>query len=146
MHPKEDHIVTLIFTHGLNRTGMRLYKRIVENASNFFQDLGIKEDDEGDYSLFNHCRVIFPNAPKQIVDGLDGQLMNSWFNYNNTFRSEEHDGNLDQLQQEADQDDLQLAVETFNELIQDELGFVLNEDPSRVFIAGFSQGASLVLA
>jgi predicted esterase len=72
--------------------------------------------------------------------------MNSWFNFNNTFRNEENDGDLDLLQQEAEQEDLLLATESFNELVQDELGLVLNEDPSRIFIAGFSQGASLVLA
>ena len=58
----------------------------------------MNDDDETDYTIFNHCRIVFPNAPKQAVTGLDGRQMNSWFNYNETFRDEANEGNLEKLQ------------------------------------------------
>ena len=64
--------------------------------------------------------------------------MNCWFNYNETFRDEVNDGDLEKLQEEGDQDDLRAAVERLNDLIEDELEKVMNNDISRVFIGGFS--------
>ena len=91
-----------------------------------------------------NCRVVLPTAPTQAVSCNGGMEMASWFDiFELTPRTIP---DLKQIRSMLNQDDVTTSVKLLNDLIDQELKTLPNQDLSRIFIGGFSQGAMVSLA
>lgn len=109
---------SLIFMHGLGDSG--------EGYVNTFQD--------SSRPVPNTTRVLLPTAPLSPVSFAGGQLMNSWFDFKG-FTSEN----------DVSQQDIMKNTKMIIELVHQEAK-KFNGDYKKVFVGGFSQGASIALS
>ena len=73
--------------------------------------------------------------------------MNSWFNVYRTLRQKGiRSNNLGRIRKNYNQEELKEAAEQLNELILEEQKKLPDQDASRIFIGGFSQGCMVSLA
>jgi predicted esterase len=80
-------------------------------------------------------KIIIPCAPVQNVDVNDGKPTTSWFNINKKHGKEIHEDSIDFNQLEASSN---LIIKIIREEAK-----LLNNDYSKIFLCGFSQGACL---
>ena len=80
-------------------------------------------------------KIIIPCAPVQNVDVNDGKPTTSWFNINKKHGKEIHEDSIDFNQLEASSN---LIIKIIREEAE-----LLNNDYSKIFLCGFSQGACL---
>ena len=112
MQPNE-HKYSLIWLHGLGDTAIGFY------------DVFTKHVD-----LPDTCKVILPTAPVRKVTVNMGMEMPAWFDIIGDFSDSD-------LSKTINQDQVSESVTFLTTLIQEEAK-LLGNDPSRVFIGGFS--------
>jgi predicted esterase len=120
--PKSGHYkYVFIFLHGLGG-----------NPKNF-----VKRFDKVNGPIPDSFKIILPCAPKQRVDAYNGVEKNSWFN---VFKSKE--GKSPITENKIDFNDLVKSSNKIKNIIREE-AHKLNDDYSKIFVGGFSQGAFL---
>ena len=130
----KQHQYTMIFLHGLGDTAEGMMELFTENGWN---PGWVPES----------CRIVLPTAPLKQVNLNDGMKMNSWFNVYRTLRKKgARSTNLGRIRKNYNQEELKEAAEQLNELILEEQKKLPDQDASRIFIGGFSQGCMVSLA
>jgi predicted esterase len=119
--PKSGHYkYVFIFMHGLGG-----------NPKNF-----VNRFDKANGPIPDSFKIILPCAPNQKVDALGGGYRNSWFN----IRMSKDDKSP--FKYEIDFNDLVKSSNKIKNIIREEAQ-KLNDDYSKIFVGGFSQGAFL---
>ena len=127
LHPKHEHLCSLIWLHDLGDTGAGYFK-------NVFHDSQL-------INVPDHCRVIMPTAP--VRGALGGVPQTSWYTCANN--AVPHALNEDLMGKIYNQEDIKQSCQIITKLIETELA-QLNGDTRKVFLGGHSQGGSIALA
>lgn len=115
----QNHInASVIWLHGLGADGNDFAGILPELSHSLPTDIGI--------------RFIFPHAPMQAVTINQGYVMRSWYDIIDTG-----------FTRQEDEAGIRASSEQIEALIQTEIDKGI--DPSRIFLAGFSQGGAIVL-
>jgi predicted esterase len=119
--PKSGHYkYVFIFMHGLGG-----------NPKNF-----VNRFDKANGPIPDSFKIILPCAPNQKVDAFGGGYKNSWFNVRKS------NDDKSPFKYEFDFNDLVKSSNKIKNIIREE-AHKLNDDYSKIFIGGFSQGAFL---
>ena len=78
------------------------------------------------------------------MSGMGGKKLNSWFNVYNFSYAKAND--LKAIQKLYCQDDLRETIALLKDIIIDEQKLLPNQDLSRIFLGGFSQGAMVSIS
>lgn len=128
---KFEHKFSLIWLHGFEEEAKSYVKTFTDKS---FVDLP------------DTCRIVLVTAPEREMTSHDGKKMNSWFDIKSLKdMPNEETFTQNYLRDNFDQAQLRQSVKFVTQLIKKEI-LKLNGDSKRVFIGGFSQGASIALA
>ena len=120
--PKSGHYkYVFIFMHGLGG-----------NPKNF-----VNRFDKANGPIPDSFKIILPWAPKQRVDAYGGVNKNSWFNVFTNLKDKSSN-----IEDKIDFNDLVKSSNIIKNIIREEAQ-KLNDDYSKIFVGGFSQGAFL---
>ena len=118
--PKADkYKYVFIFIHGLYASPMT-YINLFDSKEGIFP---------------SYFKIILPCAPIQNVDVNNNQPTTSWFNISKKYGKEIHEDSIDLNQ-------LENSSNIIKKIIKEEAG-LMNNDFSKIFLCGFSQGACL---
>ena len=125
LHPKKGHDTTLIFLHGV--------QNCAENQIDMFLNNGIVPET---------CRVVLPNAPMAKVT-MYGEVCTSWLDM---YALGVDRNRKEEVEADFNQEDAMASALLVLNLVDLEKQKFEDQNISRIYLAGFSQGCMITLA